>query len=114
MPILRGIAIFGDTAGASLDLFISHRVFAGIATGLASPDICGDSGGWFSGGSGTSGGREECSPEVPESVKLSCGGYGVALVEPILLKLEKLVFNLVPVERSISGIAGKIRGQVEL
>jgi hypothetical protein len=30
-------------------------------------------------------------------VKLSCGGYGVALVEPILLKLQKLVFNLVPI-----------------
>ena len=59
-------------------------------------------------------GATECSPELPESVKLSCGGCGVALIEPILLKLRKLVFNLVPAGRSISGIAGKIRGQTEL
>ena len=114
MPIRRGIAIFGDTAGGSSRLFISRRVIAGIEADAASPDFCGDSGGWISGGSGTSGGCGECSPEVPESVKLSSGGYGVALLEPILLKLQKLVFNLVPARRSISGIAGKIRGQTEL
>jgi hypothetical protein len=47
-------------------------------------------------------------------VKPQCGEYGVALIELILLKLQKLVFNLVPIGRSISGIAGKIRGQTEL
>ena len=83
-------------------------------TGWLSPDFCGDSGGRISGDSGSSGGSGECSPEVPENVKLACGEYGVALVESILLKLQKLVFNLVPARRSISGIAGKIRGQTEL
>jgi len=81
---------------------------------LASPDFCGDSGACLSGGSGTSGGCGDCSPEFPEIVKVECGEYGVALSKPILLKLQKLVFNLVPGERSISGIAGKIRGQTEL
>ena len=97
MPILRGIAIFGDTAGGSPNSFISRLAIAGIVAGWLSPDFCGDSGGWISGSSGTSGGCGECSPELPENVKLSCGGYGVALVEPILLKLQKLVFNLVPI-----------------
>ena len=87
MPILRGIAIFSDTAGGSCGLFISHFAIAGIVPGSLSPDFCGDSGGWISGGSGTSGGRGECSPEVPENVKWECGGYGVGLIEPILLKL---------------------------
>jgi hypothetical protein len=45
---------------------------------------------------------------------MGCGKCGVVLNEPILLKLQKLVFNPVPVEPSISGIAGKIRGQTEL
>ncbi len=114
MPIRRGIAIFGDTAGGSAPLFISRRVIAGIKTGAVSPDFCGDRGGWDFGSSGTSGGCGDCSPELPEIVKAYCGEYGVALIESILLKMQKLVFNLVPVGRSISGIAGKIRGQTEL
>ena len=96
MPTLRGIAIFGDTAGGSSRMFISRRIIAGNEAGAVSPDFCGDSGGRVSGGSGTSGGCGECSPEVPENVKWGCGGYGVELIEPILLKLQKLVFNLVP------------------
>lgn len=114
MPIRRGIAIFGDTAGGSARLFISRRIIAGIEVGVASPGFCGGGGGRISGGSGNSGGSGGCSPELPESVKAWCGEYGVALVEPILLKLQKLVFNLVPIRRSVSGIAGKIRGQTGL
>lgn len=79
-----------------------------------SPGFCGDSGGHLSGDSGTSGGYGECLPEFPEIVKLECGEYGAALSKPILLKVQKSVFNLVPIGRSISGIAGKIRGQTGL
>lgn len=78
-------------------MFISRRIIAGIEARALSPDFCGDNGGWASGGSGSSGGCGDCLPELPEIVKAYCGEYGVALIEPILLKLQKLVFNLVPV-----------------
>lgn len=79
-----------------------RRSFAAVAANVLSevPELPEDAGG--------------CSPEFPEIVKVSCGGYGVALTEPVLFKLPKMVFNLVPAGRSISGIAGKIRGPTGL
>ena len=77
-------------------MFISRRIIAVVKAGAASPGFCGDNGICISGGSGTSGGCGGCSPELPEIEKVQCGEYGVALVEPILLKLQKFVFNLVP------------------
>jgi hypothetical protein len=73
-----------------LDCLSAAEIIAGIATGWHRRTFAAIAEGGFPEVPELPETAGDCSPELPEMCEMQCGEYGVALIEPILLKVAEI------------------------